>query len=58
MSDRGQTVEALVLVEVHGENLATGAYMMPLSPFKLKTRCSRDWPIDPERHWPVCARRH
>lgn len=38
MSDSGETVDAVVVVKVHEENLASEIYMMPLSLFKRKTQ--------------------
>ena len=38
MSHTGQTVEAIVLVEVNSENLAVSIYLLPLASFKYKTK--------------------
>ena len=38
MSQNGQTVEAIVLVEVNSENLAVSIYLLPFAPFKDKTK--------------------
>lgn len=38
MSQEGQTVEAIALVEVNSENLAVSIYLLPFAPFKDKTK--------------------
>ena len=47
MSQTGQTVEAIVLVEVNSEDLAVSIYLLPLASFQHKTKYSLI-KIDPE----------